>query len=79
MLFKGRVSEKAHIAMGTKKCITVLSGRVGKTMRTSDVLLEGVEVIDNFGTEVALVNYGRHGGDNQAWVLSFVHLLKMFV
>lgn len=48
-------------------------------MRTSDVLLKGVEVIDNFGTEVALVNNGRHGRNNQAGVLSFVHLFKMFI
>lgn len=79
MLFKGRVSEEPHVAMGTEKSVAVLSRRVGKSVRTSDVFLKGVEVIDNFGAEVALVDDGRHGRNDQTWVLSFVHLLKMFI
>ena len=79
MLFEGRVSEKPHVAMGAKECIAILRCRVSKSVRTSDVFLKSVEVVDNFGAEVALVDYGRHGRNNQTWVLSFMHLLKMFI
>lgn len=79
VLFQGRVSEKPHVAVGTEERIAILRGRVRKSMRASDVFLKGVEVVDNFGAEVALVDYGRHGRNNQTWVLSFMHLLQMFI
>ena len=79
MLFQRRVSEEPHVAVGTEESIAVLCCGVRKSVRTSDVFLKGVEVVDNFRAEVALVDYGGQGRNDQTWVLSFMHLLKMFI
>lgn len=54
MLLQGGLCQKTHEALGAEEGVTLLGHRAGKPMGAADVFLQGVEVAQYLGAEVAL-------------------------